>query len=56
MVDDFDVIYPNHPHEQGVKVVVAPADDPRNKRKVAEVIKDNPITVITPSKRTKQVD
>ena len=43
-MDDFDVTYPNHPDEKGANIV-APADDPRNKRKVAEIIKKCPITV-----------
>ncbi len=36
--------YPSHPAEVEGKVV-APADDPRNKRKVQEVIQKCPITV-----------
>ena len=42
MVDDFDVTYPSQ--TEGA-AVVSPADDPRNKRKVEEIIKKCPITV-----------
>jgi ubiquitin-like domain-containing CTD phosphatase 1 len=43
-VDDFDVKYSAHPAVQG-KPVIAPADDPRNKRKINEIVKNVPITV-----------
>jgi ubiquitin-like domain-containing CTD phosphatase 1 len=44
VVDDFDVSYTAQIGLQG-KGVVAPADDPRNKRKIQEIVKKIPITV-----------
>jgi hypothetical protein len=41
--DDFDVVYPTGPDAK--KKGVPPADDPRNKRKIKEVIENCPITV-----------
>ncbi|ORY28457.1 HAD-like domain-containing protein [Naematelia encephala] len=42
--DDFDMQYPSHPTGKGGGIL--PADDPRNKRKVQEVIQSCPITVM----------
>jgi len=43
VLDNFDVTYSNHMSGKGN--AVAPADDPRNKRKVEEIVKNCPITV-----------
>lgn len=44
MFDDFDVEYPSSSKQRG-KAAVSPADDPRNKRKIQEVIEKCPIDV-----------
>jgi hypothetical protein len=47
VLDDFDVTYASHPAGISGKKrrALPPADDPRNKRKVTEIVKTRPITV-----------
>jgi ubiquitin-like domain-containing CTD phosphatase 1 len=58
MVDNFDVEYKNAAGRPGVKLV-APAEDPRNKRMIDVLIKKYPITVMNeprPGKRLLVLD
>ncbi|KAK8858593.1 HAD hydrolase, family IIID [Kwoniella newhampshirensis] len=52
VTDDFDVQYSNAPTQPKA---VAPADDPRNKRKVQEIVKKSPITYINEPREGKRL-
>ncbi|RSH91132.1 hypothetical protein EHS25_010308 [Saitozyma podzolica] len=61
VLDDFDVTYASHPAGISGKKrrALPPADDPRNKRKVTEIVKTRPITVMSeprPGKRLLVLD
>jgi hypothetical protein len=48
LYDDFDVKYPEKATSQELPGFIAPADDPRNKRQVQQIVEKIPITVSNP--------